>query len=124
MELIGIFKGSPTSGARDGVEVSTGGLMTAPVEATLERSSNTVITCAIRCESGCTCASATLTADDGNGNPPGWLLLSTDNDTYSNSITITSISDTNKLFYAKITSGSVVGNTTASIRVNAEVTGT
>ena len=117
MDLIGIFMGNPTAGQRNGVEVSTDGLMTAPVEASIDRSSSTVITCAVRCESSCTCASAVLSAVDENDNAAGWLTLSNDNNTFSNSITITNIGDTNKLFYARIQSGSTVGVKTAAIKV-------
>ena len=117
MDLIGIFMGNPTAGQRNGVEVSTDGLMTAPVEASIDRSSSTVITCAVRCESGCTCDSAVLSAVDENDNAAGWLTLSNDNNTFSNSITITNIGDTNKLFYARIQSGSTVGVKTAAIKV-------
>ena len=117
MDLIGIFIGNPTAGQRNGVEVSTDGLMTAPVEASIDRSSSTVITCAVRCESGCTCDSAVLSAVDENDNAAGWLTLSNDNNTFSNSITITNIGDTNTLFYARIQSGSTVGVKTAAIKV-------
>lgn len=121
MDLIGIFKGSPTAGARDGVEVSTEGLMTAPVEAKLERGASEVVKCAIRCEGGCTCDSATLTAVDMSDESVAWLTLSKDNDTFSNSITLTNLDDTNTIFYARIQAGSYVGNETACIRVDAEV---
>lgn len=124
MDLIGIFKGNPVAEQTDGVEVSTDGLMTAPVEASIDRSSSAVVNCAIRCASGCTCASAVLSAVDENDQPAGWLTLSTDNSTFSNSITITNIGDTNKLFYAKIQSGSTVGAKTAAIKVEGTVNAT
>lgn len=114
MEYIAIFKGSVTAGNTDGTEVSAG-LWTVPVEATLNAGTNNTQTCAVRCASGCSASSVVLTSDS------AWLTLSADNTTFSDSITISNVSDTNKLFYVKMTAGSNVGVETGSIGLQATV---
>ena len=115
MDMIAIFKGSPTSGSRDGTEVSSDGLMTTPVDSILDRGTNNVQTLAVRCENGYETDAVTLTSQ------VAWLRLSEDNTTYSDSITLYNVGDTNTLFYAKITAGSTVGVNTGSIRLEADV---
>lgn len=115
MEYIAIFKGNVTAGGTDGTEVSSGGLMTAPVEATLNTGTNNVQQLAVRCAQGLSSASVDITSLE------AWLTLSLDGNTYSNTITVTNVGDTNKLFYAKMTGGSTVGVETGSIELEATV---
>lgn len=115
MEYIAIFKGNVHSGQADGLEVSAGGLGTAPVESTLNTGATNTQTCAVRCATGCSAASVVLTSIS------AWLTLSTDNTTFSDSITLTNVGDTNKLFYVKMTAGSNVGVETGAIELEATV---
>ena len=115
MEYISLFKGNVTAGGTDGIEVSTGGLMTAPIEAVLNTGGNAVQTCAVRCASGASASSVVLTSTE------AWLTLSTDNTTFSDSITISNVGDTNKLFYAKMTAGSTIGVETGLINLETTV---
>ena len=115
MEYIAIFKNNPTSGGTDGVEVSSGGLGSSPIEATLNMGTNNVQVCAVRCASGCSASTVTLTSTK------AWLTLSVDNTTYSDSISLSNVGDTNKLFYAKITAGSSTGVETGSVELEATV---
>ena len=109
MQYIGIFAGNPTEGEQDGWEVSSGGLYTSPLSATLERNQTRLLACAVRCEVGYTCDSVTLTSNK------AWLQLSVDGITFSNSITLTNIDDTNTLFFAEITGGADPGTANGSI---------
>jgi len=114
MEYIAIFKNSPTAGGTDGVEVSTG-LMTSPIEAELNTGNTNTQTCAVRCASGCSASSVELTS------VTNWLTLSADNTTFSDTITLTNVGDTNKLFYVKFTAGSSVGVENGAIELVASV---
>lgn len=117
MDMIAIFKGSPTAGSRDGVEVSSGDLMDSPVEAILDRGDSINITLAVRCVNGCSTDEVTLMSNE------AWLTLSKTGsaNSWTDEIEIQNVGDTNVLFYAKITAGSVVGVHTGSITLQAEV---
>lgn len=115
MEYIAIFKGNVTAGGTDGTEVSSGGLMTAPVEAILNTGADATQTLAVRCAQGLSAASVDITST------AAWLTVSLDGNTFSNSVTITNVGDTNKLFYAKMTAGSTVGVETGFFELEATV---
>lgn len=105
---INIYKGNPTSGATDGTAVSTDGTYTAPVNATLNVSAGASekVKLAIRCESGYTTTGNTVITVTGT-NSGMWQFCTTENGTYTDSLTITSaIGAGNVIFYAKISSSS------------------
>lgn len=120
MDLIGVFKNA-TSGGRDGVEVSDGGLFTSPAKASLSRSQSTVLTLAVRCESGYSLTELELSLATYNPTiatfVPGcsWAELSADGTTFSSTLTLQNVGDTNKLFYVRVTSGTTIGTEKAGI---------
>lgn len=114
MEYIAIFKGTVTAGGTDGTEVSVG-LWTVPIEATLHTGASSTQTCAVRCATGCSASTVELTSVS------SWLKLSTDNTTFSDSITLNNVGDTNKLFYVMMTAGSNVGVENGAIELEATV---
>ena len=120
MDLIGVFKNA-TSGGRDGVEVSDGGLFTTPAKASLSRSQSTVLTLAVRCESGYSLNELEISLASYNetigafGAGCPWAELSEDGTTFSSSLTLYNIGDVNKLFYVRVTSGTTIGTSKAGI---------
>lgn len=115
MQYIGIIAGNPTADETDGWEVSSGGLYTSPLSATVERNQTKVVKCAVRCQLGYTCASASLVTT------AAWLKLSTDQENWASTLTLTDIDDTNKIFYAQITGGADAGTTNGTINLSGQV---
>ena len=115
MQYIGIIAGNPTAGETDGWEVSSGGLYTSPLSATVERNQTKLVKCALRCQEGYHCNSATLVTT------AAWLKLSTDQTNWASSIQLTNIDDTNTVFWAEITGGADPGTTNGSITVTGSV---
>ena len=128
MEYIGIFNSNPTAGGTDGAEVSRNGVYSNPVEATVDiNGSGSVVACAVRCATGyCVDGDVTLrtmTYESGSYSAGSdYIKLSnTANGTFSDSIDISNVEDTNVLFYAKILPGATLGNHTAAISLEATV---
>lgn len=101
---INIYKNNPTAGGTDGTAVSTGGLFTAPIDFTLDASQNEsqTVKLAIRTESGF--AATNVTIQDNNDTNDRLKLCTTENGTYTDSITFASVSTTNIVFYARASS--------------------
>ena len=115
MNYIAVMSGNPTAGETDGWEVSSGGLYTSPVSATLERNANKNIKCAVRCQEGYVCNSVSLTSNY------EWLTLSVDGENFSNTISLSDVGDTNKIFYVKITAGTDTGTVNGAIALAGSV---
>ena len=115
MNFIAVISGNPTVDDTDGWEVSAGGLYTSPISATLARNANKTIKCAVRCQEGYHCASCNLTSIY------EWLTLSVDGNNFSNTITLSDVGDTNKIFYAKITAGIDTGTVNGAIALAGNV---
>lgn len=104
---INVYMNNPTEGATDGTPVSTGD-HNAPISFVLDASQNEskVQKCAIRTESGYITTGET-TISDRNDTNDRLKLCWTEDGTFTDSISTTdSITDTNKIFYAKASSSS------------------
>ena len=114
MEYISIFNGNPTAGARDGAEVSQNGVLSNPVSADVEIDavSGTVVTCAIRCQSGYE-ADGNVTITSGLSN----VTVSLDGQNWSDSIDVSGVDDTNTLFYVQIEPGANLGTETGVLEL-------
>ena len=119
---INIYKNNPTAGGTDGTAVSTGGDFTAPLTFTLDASQNEeqVQKCAIRTESGYVTSGLVTISDDSDTNDR--LKLSTsENGTFSDSISLNQITATNTIFYVKASSADTENpqtDRTVSLKVN------
>lgn len=123
---INVYKNNPTEGALDGTAVSTDGENTAPIEFNLDASQNesSVVTLAIRTESGYVTTGTTTISD--NNDPNDRLKLSwTAGGSFADSITTAnSIGSVNTIFYAQAGSSSTENPQTdrsANFRVNAVI---
>ena len=132
MQYIGIFKGTPIATTTDGTEVSSEHAMTSPVNSQLNRNSSEMQVLAVRCEAGYEGTDITIsgcTYDETTGQyTDGCLFLqfskqfAGDSTVWSDSITFSSVGDTNTVFYCKITSGLEAGVIdTGSIKVSGYV---
>ena len=132
MQYIGIFKGIPIATTTDGTEVSSEHAMTSPVNAELNRNSETMETLAVRCEagyagtditiSGCTYDETTGQYTDGCPFLKFTKQYTGDSSVWSDSKTFSSVNDTNTVFYCKISSGTEAGVVdTGSIKVDGYV---
>lgn len=100
---INVYKNNPTAGSSDGTVVSTDGVYSAPITVTLNATNNEskTVKLAVRCEPGFETVGDTTISDVGD-TYDRWKLCLTENGTYTDSITISSvIDDTNTIFYAK-----------------------
>ena len=124
---INVYKNNPTVGGTDGTAVSTGGTYTDPITVSLNASSSESkkIKLAIRCESGYETTGNTVISDSGDTNDR-WKLCLTENGTYTDSITISSVIDaTNTIFWAQASSASTETPSTdrsVSLQVTATIT--
>lgn len=103
---INVYKGTVTAGATDGTCVSTDGVYTEPISVTLNATNNESkkIKLAIRCETGFTTVGDT-TITDVNDLNDRWKLCLTENGTYADTLTISSvINATNTIFWAQASS--------------------
>lgn len=101
---INVYKNNPTAGAQDGTAVSTGGARTAPLTFTLDASQNEsqIQKCAVRTESGFVANNVTI-SDEGDTDDR-LKLCATENGTFTDSISIGSVSAANSIFYVKVSS--------------------
>lgn len=105
-DYINVYKNNPTAGGTDGTAVSTGGDFTAPISFNLDASENEekVLPLAIRTETGYVATEVTI--EDQNDTNDRLKLCLTENGTFTDSISIGSVSAVNTLFYAKASSAS------------------
>jgi len=125
--FINVYKNNPTAGAIDGTAVSTDGENTAPIEFNLDASQNesSVVTLAIRTESGYVTTGATTISDQNDPNDRLKLSWTAADGTFADSITTAnSIGSVNTIFYAQAGSSSTENPQTdrsANFRVNAVI---
>ena len=105
---INLYMNNPTAGGTDGTAISTDGAYTSPLTVSLDASINEskTVKLAVRTESGYTTSGNTTISDSGDTNDR-WKLCLTENGTYTDSITISSlITNANVVFYAQASSAS------------------
>ena len=103
---INIYKNNPTENGTDGTALSSDGAFTAPLSVELNAANfeTKVVKLAIRTESGFQTSTDTTIADSNDTNDR-WKFSLTEDGTFEDSITISdTITATNKIFYAKVTS--------------------
>ena len=123
-DYINIYTNNPTAGATDGTAVSQNGDFTAPITFTLDASENEskTVKLAIRTETGYTATDVTI--EDQNDTNDRLKLCLTENGTFTDSISIGSVSTTNTIFYARASSADTESPTTdrtASFKVSGVV---
>lgn len=103
-DYINLYTNNPTAGATDGTAVSTGGTFLAPISFTLDASENEsqTVKLGVRTEQGYI-ASGVSIADQNDTNDRLKLCL-TANGTFTDSISIGSVSAVNTIFYARASS--------------------
>lgn len=103
---INIYKNNPTAGNTDGTAVSTNGDFTAPISFTLDASQgeSQKQKLGIRTESGFIATNVTIA--DQNDTDDRLKLCLTENGTYTDSISINSVSAVNTIFWAQASSSS------------------
>ena len=120
-DYINVYKNNPTAGATDGTAVSMNGDLTAPISFKLDASENEekTLPLAIRTETGYVATEVTI-ADQNDTNDRLKLCL-TENGTFTDSISIGSVSAVNTVFYAKASSADTENpqtDRTASFKVS------
>ena len=131
MQYIGIYDGNPTADNTDGAPVSENGVMSNPVDALIQVGGNdVVVTCAVRTEPNYTVdgdVTITVVTKLNGGETVGndyVKVADSQGGTYGNSITLSGVGATNKLFYVKMKAGAVAGSyKAAALRLQATVTG-
>lgn len=138
MEYIAIFNGNPTAGGVDGVELSQNQVMGnyAGGNIDIDDTQGIVETLAVRCASGYVVDGdvtiSCYTYNPGNTEYPTpeqghyvqgstLIALSENGTTFSQSITLSNVDDTNKLFYLKRYPAAVAGRVPLSLRLQCEV---
>ena len=120
-----LYKGNPTAGGTDGTLVSLDGVGTSPVQFTLDASQAESATqpVAVRCESGYE-VDGNVTVSASGTNAARWSFCDTAAGTYTTSISLAGVDDTNKVFYVKadsLTSESPGADQSVKIDVSATV---
>ena len=123
-DYINLYMNNPTAGTTDGTAVSTEGTFLAPISFTLDASENEskTVKLAVRTEAGYI-ASGVSIADQNDTNDRLKLCL-TENGTFTDSISIGSVSAVNTVFYAKASSADTENpqtDRTASFKVTAVI---
>ena len=118
---INLYTNNPTAGGTDGTAVSTGGDFTAPISFTLDASENEskTVKLGIRTETGYTATEVTI--EDQNDTNDRLKLCLTEDGTFTDSISIGSVSAVNTIFYAQASSANTESPTTdrsASFKVS------
>ena len=118
---INLYTNNPTAGSTDGTAVSTGGDFTAPISFTLDASENEskTVKLGIRTETGYTATEVTI--EDQNDTNDRLKLCLTEDGTFTDSISIGSVSAVNTIFYAQASSANTESPTTdrsASFKVS------
>ena len=103
-DYLNLYKNNPTAGTTDGTAVSTGGNFTAPITFALDASENEsqTLKLAVRTETGYIATDVTIT--DQNDTNDRLKLCLTENGTFTDSISIGSVSAVNTIFYARASS--------------------
>ena len=98
---INLYQGNPTAGGTDGTVVSTGNDFSSPINFDLDAEQNEtkIVPLALRTETGYKVTDCTVTDYNDTNNKITFCL--TQDGTYSESITIPEITDTNVVFYVK-----------------------
>ena len=123
-DYINLYTNNPTAGATDGTAVSTGGTFLAPISFTLDASENEsqTVKLGVRTEQGYI-ASGVSIADQNDTNDRLKLCL-TEDGTFTDSISIGSVSAVNTIFYARASSADTENPQTdrsASFKVTAVI---
>ena len=118
---INLYTNNPTAGSTDGTAVSTGGDFTAPISFTLDASENEskTVKLGIRTETGYTATEVTI--EDQNDTNDRLKLCLTEDGTFTDSISIGSVSAVNTIFYGRASSANTESPTTdrsASFKVS------
>ena len=120
-DYINVYKNNPTAGATDGTAVSMNGDLTAPINFKLDASENEekTLPLAIRTETGYVATEVTI--EDQNDTNDRLKLCLTEDGTFTDSISIGSVSAVNTVFYAKASSADTENpqtDRTASFKVS------
>ena len=123
-DYINIYMNNPTAGATDGTAVSQNGDFTAPISFTLDASENEskTVKLGIRTETGYTATEVTI--EDNNDTNDRLKLCLTENGTFTDSISVGSLSAVNTIFYARASSADTENpqtDRTASFKVSGMV---
>ena len=103
-DYINLYMNNPTAGATDGTAVSTGGTFLAPISFTLDASENEskTLKLGIRTEQGYIASGVSIA--DQNDTDDRMKLCLTEDGTFTDSISIGSVSAVNTIFYARASS--------------------
>ena len=101
---INLYQGNPTAGGTDGTAVSTGNDLTSPLNFDLdaEHNESKIAQLALRTETGYKVTDCTVTSFNDTNNKISFCL--TQDGTYTTSINIPEITDTNVIFFVKASS--------------------
>ncbi len=115
MEYIAIFNSNPTEGRLDGAEVSEEGIFSNPISANPTVDGFTKVKCAVRCATGYTANLVYLTVKtrQSGGMVTGndYVSISaTENGNYDESLTLSNVNATNKVFWARLAGTGEAGN--------------
>ena len=129
MDYIAIFNNNPTDGGTDGSEVSQDRVMNNPISAVVNSGDSKIVKCAVRCVSGYHVSGdlhiAAVIYDEETGEYErdyDYIKVSDAEDgSYSSSIDLSNVGDTNKVFWVKIFGMNSPGTLTAGLRLEGTV---
>lgn len=124
---VNMYTGNPTADGTDGVLVSSAGALTSPISAMAGAEEEVIVPCAVRCVvAGYTAYVCHISVQTRSGSTyiagSDWISLSLDGENWSTNIDVMNVGSTNKIFYVKISGGTVGGyDDTGALLCNAEI---